>query len=109
MKIKNFIFFVLISVILSGLTTIVFISVLDKEETTRLFDQNQVDVPENYSAASISEGTILLLLAVGVIGAVGVSRQKKSTGGDSHSNLNDRAGENANVNEGRQKLMTRNL
>ena len=108
MKIKNLISFALTSVILSGLTTMVFISVLDKEETTRLFDQNQVNVPETYSAASISEGTILLLLAVGVIGALGVSRQKKSTGGDSHSNPTARAGENANVNEERQKLMTRN-
>jgi preprotein translocase subunit SecY len=75
MKIKNLIFFTLISVILSGLTTIVFVSVFDKEETTRLFDQNQVKVPETYSAASISEGTILLLLAVGVIGVLGVSRK----------------------------------
>jgi hypothetical protein len=77
MKIKNLIFFALISVILSGLTTIVYISVFNKEETTRLFDQNQVNVSETYSAASISEGTILMLLAVGVIGVLGVSRKKK--------------------------------
>jgi len=77
MKIKNLIFLALTSVILSGLTTIVFITVLDTKETIRLFDQNQVKVPETYTAASISKGTILLLLAVGVIGALGVSRKKK--------------------------------
>jgi len=77
MKIKSLIFFALTSVILSGLTTIVLISVSDKEETTRLFDQNQVKVPGTHSDASISKGTILLLLAVGVIGVLGVSRKKK--------------------------------
>jgi hypothetical protein len=77
MKIKNLIFLALTSVILSGLTTIVFITVLDTKETIRLFDQNQVKVPETYTAASISKGTILLLLAVGVIGVLGVSRKKK--------------------------------
>ena len=77
MKIKNLIFFALTSVILSGLTTIVFISVSDKEETTMLFDQNQVIIPDTHSAASISKGTILLLLAVGVIGFLGVNRKKK--------------------------------
>ena len=78
MKIKNLIFLTLTSVILSGLTAIVFISVWDKEETTRLFDQDQVEVPETYSAASISKGTILLLLTVGVIGVLGVSRKRKN-------------------------------
>jgi len=78
MKITNLIFFALISVILSGLTTIVYISVFDKEETTRLLDQNQVKIPETYTAASIPKATILLLLAVGVIGVLGVSRKKKN-------------------------------
>lgn len=77
MKIRNFIFLAVIGVILSGLTSVVFISVLDKKETIRLFDQNLIKIPESYSAAAMSKGTIILLLAVGVIGVLGVSRKKK--------------------------------
>jgi hypothetical protein len=108
MKIKRFIFFLFVGVILSGVITGVFILAGEMNALPGRIDQNQAQTTENHAASSISKGTILLLLAVGVIGALGVSRQKKSTGGDSHSNLNARAGENANVNEGRQKLMTRN-
>ena len=99
MKIKNLIFFTLISVILSGLTTIVFVSVFDKEETTRLFDQNQVKVPETYSAASVSEGTILLLLAVGVIGVLGVSRKKKDIANPAQEKELNRAPDHQYLNE----------
>jgi hypothetical protein len=77
MKIKSLIFLALTCITLSGLTTIVVISVLDKKEITRLFDQNQVKVPNTHRAASISKGTILLLLVVGVIGVLGVNRKKK--------------------------------
>ena len=99
MKIKSLILFALTSVILSGLTTIVFISVLDKEETTRLFDQNQVEVPETYTAASISKGTILLLLAVGVIGVLGVSRKKEDIDNPAQENEMNRAPHNQDLNE----------
>ena len=77
MKIKILIFSILTCLILSGLTTIVFILGVDKSETIRLIDQNQVKIPGTHNAASISKGTILLLLAVGVIGVLGV-RKKKS-------------------------------
>ena len=80
MKIKHLIFFALIGVIFSGLTSIGFNSVQDKDETIRLLDQNQVNLPESRTAASMSKGTILLLLAVGVIGILGVSRKKKDRG-----------------------------
>jgi hypothetical protein len=99
MKIKNLIFLTLTSVILSGLATIVFISVLDKEETTRLFDQDQVEVPETYSAASISKGTILLLLTVGVIGVLGVSRKRKNIVNPAHKNEINRALDRRHLNE----------
>jgi hypothetical protein len=99
MKIKNLIFLTLTSVILSGLATIVFISVLDKEETTRLFDQDQVEVPETYSAASISKGTILLLLTVGVIGVLGVSRKRKNIVNPAHKNEINRAPDRRHLNE----------
>jgi hypothetical protein len=54
-------------------------------------------------AASISEGTILLLLAVGVIGALGISRIKKSIGSPAQRNATDSASGDENVNEDRQK------
>ena len=80
MKFKILIFFASISVILSGLATIVYTSVLDKQATVRRFDQNQTKIPETHNAAAMSKGTIILLLAVGVIGVLGVSRKKKSIG-----------------------------
>jgi hypothetical protein len=79
MKIKRLIFFASISVILSALAAIAYMSVLDKKETVRLFDQNQPNIAENYVAASMSKGTIILLLAVGAIGVLGVSRKKNDT------------------------------
>ena len=99
MKIKNLIFFALTSVILSGLTTIVFISAIDKKETTRLLDQDQVIVPKSYAAASISEGTILLLLTVGVIGVLGVSRKKKDIDNPAQENEMNTAAHNQDLNE----------
>jgi hypothetical protein len=99
MKIKNLIFFALMSVILSGLTTIVYVSVFDKEETTRLLDQNQVKVPDAHNAASISKGTILFLLAVGVIGVLGVSRKKKDIVNPVGENEMNRVPNHQNLNE----------
>ena len=96
MKIKSLIFFASISVILSGLATIVYISVWDMQETVRLFDKNQPNIPENFAVASMSKGTIILLLAVGVIGVLGVSRKKKDTvnsGPDMEKTKNFRAEE----------------
>jgi hypothetical protein len=81
MKIKNFIFFVFISAILSGLIGIVFISAHNYKEISMQINQNQIHIPNSYQPASISKGTILLLLAVGVIGVLGISRKKKNIGG----------------------------
>ena len=103
MKIKKLIFFALTTVILSGLTTIVIISVFDKEETTRLFDQNQVKIPETYTAASISEGTILLLLAMGIIGVLGVNRKKKIAPGIVQNSEGARSAENQDFADHKQK------
>ena len=104
MKIKHLIFFLIISILLSGLTIAVFITVYDKEEISKPIDQNLFQVPESYNAASVSKGTILLLLAVGVIGALGVSRKKKDSGSDSNRNPVDRTGQDVTVNEDRKKL-----
>jgi hypothetical protein len=87
MKIKNLIFFLLIGILLSGLVTAGFISVHDKEGISEQINQNQIQVPESSNVASVSKGTTLLLLAVGVIGVLGVSRRKKDR--RSHTQIND--------------------
>ena len=90
MKITNLIIFSLTSIILSGLTVIAIVSVFDKkEETARLFEQDRINVPETYTAASISKETMLLLLAVGIIGALGVSRKRKTAPGIVENNEDD--------------------
>ena len=96
MKITNLIIFSLTSIILSGLTVIAIVSVFDmKEETARLFEQERINVPKTYSAAPISKGTILLLLAVGIIGALGVSRKRKTAPGIFENNEYDNLAEKA--------------
>ena len=105
MKIKTFIFIALISVILSGLTTIMFISVFDKKENTGLIDQDQLQFSQTYTAASMSKGTILLLLAVGIVGALGVSRTRKDNGSNDQKNKANSASDYQKANKIRQKLM----
>ena len=80
MKIKNLIFFLLIGILLSGLAITIFVTVHDKEEISKQISQKLFQVPEGYNAASVSKGTILLLLAVGVIGVLGISRKKRELG-----------------------------
>ena len=108
MKIKTFIFIALISIILPGLTTIMFMSVFGKKENTRLINQGQLQVPQTYTAASMSKGTILMLLAVGIVGALGVSRTKKNTKGPAQKNASQDAPNYGNLNEDRRKLITKN-
>jgi hypothetical protein len=111
MKIKTFIFIALIGIILSGLTTIMFMSVFDKKETVRLIDQDQLQVPQTYAAASMSKGTVLMLLAVGIVGALGVSRTRKgnSNGSSAHRNKANGASDYQKANENREKLMPKSL
>ena len=99
MKIKNLIFFLLIGTLLSGLVTAGFISVHDKEEVSKQINQNQFQVPEGYNAASVSKGTILLLLAVGVIGVLGISRKKKELGNPAQRSEINREADHHNLNE----------
>jgi len=107
MKIKTFIFIVLIGVILSGLATVVFTSVFDRKETVGLIDQGQPQIPQTYTAASMSKGTVLMLLTVGIVGALGVSRTKKDNGNGSaaHRNKANGARDYQKANENRPKLM----
>jgi hypothetical protein len=76
MKSKSFTFFALISIVLAGLLFYTVISVQDQSKVTQ--NQNQISASEGYAAASIPKGTIILLLAVGVIGVLGISRKTKS-------------------------------
>jgi hypothetical protein len=105
MKINNLTFILLLGVIISGLMVAGYVSVQDKEEASRLGSHNQAQTSESYAAASISKGTILLLLAVGVIGALGVSRTKNNTRSPAQRNAIHRASDYENANEERQKLI----
>ena len=108
MKIKYLIIFLFAGIILSGLATGVFIPALDPEATHERLDQKQDLAPESYTVASISKGTILMLLAVGVIGALGVSRKKKDTGNDLDRHTTEPAAQLPRAKEKPQKLITRN-
>ena len=108
MKIKTFIFITLIGIILSGLSAIMLMPVFDKKENTGLIDQAPLQVPQAYAAASMSKGTILMLLAVGIVGALGVSRAKKNTKGPAQKNASQDASNYETLNEERRKLITKN-
>ena len=89
MKINRFIFFLFVGVILSGVIVGVFILGGEMNAVPGRIDQSQAPTTEGYASASISKETILLLLAVGVIGALGVSRQKKDSGSNANRNATD--------------------
>ena len=59
-----------------------------------MFKQEPINVPRTYTAASISKGTLLLLLAVGIIGALGVSRKRKVARRIVQNNEDDKSAEN---------------
>jgi len=81
MKINYLIIILSVGVILLGLAA-GDIMPADEPEVIpgRLEEYNRDRTSESYKAAPISKGTILLLLAVGVIGALGVSRKKNGNG-----------------------------
>ena len=90
MKINRFIFFLFVGVILSGIIAGVLILGAEMNTISVPIDQSPGPTAEGYASASISKGTILLLLAMGVIGALGVSRQKKDSGSNANRNATDR-------------------
>ena len=102
MKIKNLIFFLFISILLSGLAFAVFNTVHDKEEISKQINQNPQQVPESYNAASVSKGSILLLLAVGIIGVLGISRRKREHGSPAQRNGTNKEADYQNLNEEKQ-------
>ena len=106
MKIKNLIFSVFLSVILLGLIGIGFISVMKNKEASIKIDQNQIHIPNSYKAASISKGTIFLLLAVGVIGVLGISRKKKEIGSSQQRGETSIGPGHQNMNQDNRKIKT---
>lgn len=104
MDIKNFAFFISICAILAGLLVLSFFSVNHKLSINRLNDDNQVSAPDNYAAASITKGSILLLLIIGVIGFLGVSRKKKVTGDIAKNNKGETIPDNQDFNSNDNKL-----
>lgn len=104
MKNKNFIFFILISAIFTGLLSLSFFSLNDKLPISILNEDNQIPAPENYAAASITKGSIFLLLIVGIIGFLGVSRKKKITGEVTENNRADATVDNQSFNSNEKKL-----
>jgi len=78
MKIKNLAFIALTSMIMCGIGILKYLEV--HHRSVNLLRMHQHQIPEPYSdrSASISDRMILVLLAVGVTGALGVRRKKKN-------------------------------
>lgn len=109
MKINNLTFILLLAVILSGLTVAGYVSVHDKEKTHGSGSENQIQASESDANASISRGTMLMLLAVGVIGALGVSRTKKGIRSTAQGSISNRGSNLENADKDRQKLIIKNF
>ncbi len=104
MKIIRRKFFLIIGVILSGFIVVAYITLNDKKEMAQYIEENGVPVFNGYNAASVSEGTILVLLAIGVIGALVISRKKKDISSAAQRNESPAGTENENLKEDRQEL-----
>ncbi len=99
MKLNKLTFVLLLSVIISGLMAAGYVSVHDNKETSGVASQSQAQTSESSAAASISKGTILFLLAVGIIGVLGVSRKKKGIENPDQENEMNRATNHQHLNE----------
>ena len=104
MKTKNHKLFLITGVIISGFIIFAYTTVNDKWEIGLQIEENEMPVSKDYNAASVSEGTVLLLLAVGVIGALVISRKKKEIPSASQRNENSAGSENQNLNEDRPEF-----
>ena len=77
MKIKNIAFIALISMIICGIAVYGILEIRNQTVIPHLRHQYQIPPPDRDRSASISKSTVLLLLTVGVIGALSVRRRKK--------------------------------
>ena len=94
-------------IILLGLIAGEFLPVDDHEAPSGQFDRNRDRTPESNEAAPIPKGTVLMLLAVGVIGALGVSRKKNGNGSHLNRTAADRGLPSRGADEDRRKLVGR--
>ena len=108
MKNRTFSLYAIIGVIIGGLFVSIISSRFDSSEINLPNNQNPISVPKIYAAASISKGTILLLLAVGVIGVLGVSRKKKDRKNLSKNNEILHATNDHGLNEEKEKALSNN-
>jgi hypothetical protein len=101
MLIKNLIILLFAGIIFWGLMAGGFFPSDDNDAASGRRGENQAQTSHSYVTASTSKGTILLLLAVGVIGALGISRTKKSSESKPHHNPTDHSIQHPNVKEDR--------
>jgi hypothetical protein len=103
MKFKSFSLYAIILIILGGLMSFLILSRPVESEISGLKNENQISAPRSSSVASISKGTILLLLAVGVIGALGIGRKKEDKLNNRQNNVIFQERDHQDLKEGRQK------
>jgi hypothetical protein len=77
MKMKNIAYIASISVLVIGAGGLGFFEMLKKPVIPRQGRQHHLAAPDNSPSVSISRSTVLILLAVGIIGVLSVRRKKK--------------------------------
>jgi hypothetical protein len=93
MKIKHLAFIALISLIICGIGLLRFFKVHNNSVVLRQSHQHRIPEPNSDWSVSIPKNMILILLAVGVIGALSVRRRKKSKGSAAIHNHPQKASE----------------
>lgn len=78
MKIKNLSFIALISMTICGIGILKFLDIRSTSVIPSHSDQDQMPEPKSNPTVSLPKSMTLLLLAVGVIGALSVRRKNKS-------------------------------
>lgn len=96
--------FIIIGIILSGFIVVAYITINNSKEMAQQIEENEVPFSKAYNAGSVSEGTILVLLAIGVIGALVISRKKKDISSIAQRNKSPVGPENQSFNKDRAEL-----
>ena len=86
MKIKNLSFIALISMTICGIGILKFLDIRNTSGIPSPSDQHQVPEPNSDRSVSPSKSMTLLLLAVGLIGALSVRRKNKNKRGPAQHN-----------------------
>ena len=100
MKIKASSLFVIIGVLITGFMIFSILFYQDELGISKLIIQSLKTVPESEQAASIPKETILVLIAVGIIGVLVVGRKKKGSRSNAPNNVSSQAGDYHEINEG---------